>query len=215
MIDLKSITLGLTGLLFACLCLGQSSGLQIEYGPNLGVSYTDSTGTGRFYMHMTATITNDTTIPIQFYGALAKKYAFPNVCQDTNTFEVFLLPRELTPDTATIYNNIVNGEHDYLYRALDDPNAFTQTIAPGEFCVVTIGVLHTKPSNCAAVPRGVISHDSIHLYTTCDRLTNNRISGDPRLAIGAKLEYYYKRKFISPEDGCVIIPFGTITYAEG
>ena len=124
------------------------------------------------------------------------------------------MPEELTPDTATIYNNIVNGQHDFLNSPLDNSYSLNKILNPGEYCVVTIGVLIPKPTNCAAVPRAVFSYDNKGLYHTCHRQPNQSISGDLQLEIGVKLEYYYRREFIAPEDGCIVIPFGQISYPD-
>lgn len=194
------------------------TGLKIEYGPNLGTTHTDTSGTKHFYVHITATITNDSTIPIHLQFALSNEYEFPTFCGD-DKYKVFLLPEELTPDTATIYNNIVNGQHDFLNSPLYNPDILNKTLSPGEYCVITIGTLTPKPSNCAPVTRAVFSHDTKELYQACDRQVparslgaNQAISTDPQIEIGVKLEYYYKRKFIPPDDGCVVIPFGQISY---
>lgn len=187
------------------------TGLNIEYGPNLGTSHTDTAGINHFYVHSTAIIKNDSTIPTLLQFALASEYEFPAFCDDDN-FKVFLLPEELTPDTATIYNGIVNGQHDYLNTPLDNPSVIDKLLNPGDYCVVTIGVLIQKPASCAAVPRAIFSHDNKGPYQDCDRLPNQAISTVPQLEIGVKLEYYYKRKFMPPEDGCAVIPFGLISY---
>jgi hypothetical protein len=189
------------------------TGLKIEYGPNLGSFYTDTLGIKNFYVHITAIITNDTTIPIQLHLALAKEYEFPDFCSD-NKFKVFLLPQELTPDTATVYNNIVTGLHNFLNTPLDKSHLTIKSLNAGEYCVVTIGVLAPRSTNCAAVPRAVFSYDNQDMYSTCDRQLNQSISTYPQLEIGVKLEYYYNRKFIAPEDGCSVIPFGQISYPE-
>lgn len=187
------------------------TGLKIEYGPNLGATHTDTLGNRHFYVHITATITNDSTVPIHLQLALAEAYDFPAFCGD-DQYKVFLLPEELTPDTATIYNNIVNGQHDFLNTPLDKPFMSNITLTPGEYCVITIGVLIPKPANCAAVPRAIFSQDTKGLYQACDRQINRAISTGPQLEIGVKLEYYYQRKFIAPEDGCAVIPIGQISY---
>lgn len=194
--------------------LNSNSGLQIEYGPNLGITHTDSQGDRHFYVHSTAIITNDSTIPIHLRSSLANEYEFPTFCGDQNKYQVFLLPEELTPDTATVYNNIVNGPHDFLDSPLDNPSTLNKTLQPHEFCVVTIGVLTRQPTNCAAVPRAVFSHDTKALYQACDRQINEAISSGPQLEIGIKLEYYNQRKFIAPEDGCAVIPFAQVSYPD-
>lgn len=194
--------------------LRSKTGLQIEYGPNLGITHTDSEGARHFYVHSTATITNDSTIPFHLQFALAREYDFPNFCRDNRKYKAFLVPEELTPDTATIYNNILNGQHDFLNAPLDGSDSLNKTLQPDEFCVVTIGILTRQPSNCAAVPRAIFSFDKQGLYETCDREINEEIVTDPQLEIGVKLEYYNQRKFIAPEDGCAVIPFGQISYAR-
>ncbi len=191
-----------------------NTGLKIEYGPNLGITHTDTLGAKHFYVHSTAIITNDSIIPIHLQAALSNEYEFPIFCEDTNKYKVFLVPKELTPDTATIYNNVLNGQNDFLNTPLDTPSILNKTLKPGEFCVVTIGVLIPQPTNCAAVPRAIFSQDNKGFYQICDSLTNRAISAVPQLEIGVKLEYYYKRKFVAPEDGCVVIPFGQISYPE-
>lgn len=191
-----------------------NTGLKIEYGPNLGITHTDPLGDKHFYVHSTAIITNDSIIPIQFQAALSNEYNFPTFCSDTSKYKIFLVPKELTPDTATIYNNVLNGQHDFLNTPLKISSVFNKILNPGEYCVVTIGVLIPKPTNCAAVPRAIFSHDNRELYQTCKSMINETISTIPQLEIGVKLEYYNKRKFIPPDDGCVIIPFGQISYPE-
>ena len=191
-----------------------NTGLKIEYGPNLGITHTDPLGAKHFYVHSTAIITNDSIIPIHLQATLSNEYEFPTFCGDTNKYKVFLVPKELTPDTATIYNNVLNGQNDFLNTPLDNPSVLNKILNPDEYCVVTIGVLIPKPTNCAAVPRAIFSHDHKGLYQTCERKINKAISTIPQLAIGVKLEYYYKRKFITPEDGCVVISFGQISYPE-
>ena len=188
-----------------------NSGLAIEYGPNLGIRHIDSLGNKYFYVHSTATITNDSTIPIHLHLALSTEYEFPAFCGD-GKYKVFLVPEELTPDTATLYNNILNGAHPFLNTPLDKPFVSDKTLSPGEYEVLTIGVLAPLPSNCAAVPRAIFAPENKELYQACDPLLNKNISSRNSLEIGAKLEYYYKRKFIAPEDGCAIIPFGRISY---
>ena len=188
------------------------TGLKIEYGPNLGTTHIDTLGIRNFYVHSTSIITNDSTIPIHLQLALSSEYELPTYCGDSNKYKVFLLPEELTPDTATLYNNIVNGQHDFLNAPLINSATINKILNSGEYCVVTIGVLVRKPTNCAAVPRAVFSHDNKGLYRACDSQLNQAILTDPLLEIGVKLEYYNQRKFIPPEDGCVVIPFGKISY---
>ena len=189
-----------------------NSGLHIEYGPNLGASFTNTSGARYFYVHSTAIITNDGTIPIRLQFALSVENEFPSYCGDTNKYKVCLLPERLTPDTATIYNNVVNGQRDFLSLSLEEANIIEKTLNSGEYTVVTIGVLIPKPTKCAAVPRAIFSYDDKELYHMCDQQKNSVFSTKPHLEIGVKLEYYNQRKFIPPEDGCVTIPFGQISY---
>ena len=188
------------------------TGLKIEYGPNLGTTHIDTLGVKNFYVHITATITNVDTIPIHLQLAFAKEYDFPGFCGD-DKYKVFLLPEELTPDSLTVYNNIVNGQHDFLNDPLKNSTSINKTLNPREYFVVTTGTLTAKPSNCSPVPRAIFFYDE-GLYRDCDRPINEKISTDSNLAIGLKLEYYNQRKFIAPEDGCATIPVGQISYPD-
>ena len=76
--------------------LHPKTGLRIEYGPNLGITHTDNLGNPHFYVHITATITNDSPIPILLQFALANEYEYPTFCGD-DKYKVFLLPEEFTP----------------------------------------------------------------------------------------------------------------------
>ena len=152
----------------------QKTGLNVEFGPNLGTTHVDTKAIINFYVHITAIITNDSTIPIHLQLALAEEYDFPDYCSD-DKYKVFLLPEELTPDTATVYNNIVNGQHDFLNAPLQNSCVLNKTLNPGEFCVITIGTLTPQPSNCAPVPRAVFSHDTESLYEACDSEINQKI----------------------------------------
>ena len=90
--------------------LKPKSGLKIEYGPNLGAIDKYSAGD---YIFITSTITNDSIIPIHLQVAISEEFDFPDSCSD-NKYKVFLLPKELTPDTATIYNNITVDQFQEL-----------------------------------------------------------------------------------------------------
>lgn len=164
-------------------------------------------------MHCTATIRNDSNFPIEFHGALSKEYNFPAFCNGEK-YKVFLVPEALTPDTATVYNNVLNGQHEFLNRSLDASYVLNRRLEPTEFCVVTIVVLSQTPVKCAAVPRAIFTYDDIALYNACELVVNDEIKTDPQFEIGVKLEYYKQRKFIPPDDGCVVIPFGQISYPE-
>ncbi len=191
-----------------------NNGLIIEYGPNLGIIHLDKQGVKHFYVHSTAVITNDSIIPINLKAALSDTYKYPSFCMDYTQFKIFLVPKELTPDTATIYNNILNGQHDFLNSPLDTPYVLHKTLNPGEYSVVTIGVLTQMPANCTAVPRAIFSNDTRGLLKTCDRAINQDITLNPLLNINVKLEYFNQRKFVGSADGCVVIPIAQISYQK-
>ncbi len=190
-----------------------NTGLKIEYGPNLGIHHHSNTGIKYFYTHITAIITNQNKSSIELYLGLSKTVEFPTFCND-NTYKVFLLPEELTPDTATVYNNIVNGTHDFLNAPLHQSSTISKTLKANELCMVTIGTLTQLPSSCSVVPRAVFSHDSLNRYAPCEKFINQEIPTNPLVEIGVKLEYYNRRKFIGPEDDCMIIPFGQFSYVD-
>ncbi len=200
--------------------LPSKTGLKIENGINRRITPNDSLGITHFLIHATSIITNDSTIPIHLQIALSKEYEFPTLCNDKK-YRVFLLPKEQTPNTATLYDRIINGFDDFIKTCLDNPYIINKTLKPGENCEITIGTLYPSPTNCGVVPRAVFSHDNKGLYHACDRQLparsaggNQPISSDPQFEIGVKLEFYNQRKFIGPEDHCTVIPFGQISYLE-
>ena len=185
--------------------LGSKNGLLIDYGMNQGITKKDTLGTQ--YRYITATITNDSTIPIHLNLALSKEYDYPATYGEQK-YKVFLLPKELTPDTAAIYNNIPVG--NFLDRCLDKPYILNKTLKPGEYCVITIGTLFLeKPYQ--VVPRAVFTQNNKDLYLECDSLINAKMSTNPHLEIGLKVVFCTK---CDVYDSCMIIPCGQISYPE-
>ena len=193
----------------------QKIGLKIEYGMNQGIRADASRGITNPFIYTTAVITNDSDELIHLHMALSETYEFPSFCGDDEyKYKVVLLPEELTPDTATLRNTIIGGSEDYFKTDMTDPNSLNKTLKPGEYCVVTVGTLYPGKSNCEVIPRAIFSRDNMGLYEACDRQLNQIIPTDVKVELGVKLEYYNQRKFIPPEDGCVVIPFGQIRYLE-
>jgi len=186
------------------------TGLKIENGINQGIRANTKLGIKNPVIYTTSIITNDGSIPIRLQMALSEEYEFPALCGDSSTYKVFLFPKELTPDTATLTNTIVSGENDFLKSPLDKPYAFNKILKPNEYCVITMGTLYSGSSNCEVIPRAVFSPSDRELYGACDTQINRSISVDPQLEIRIKLEFYNQRKFIAPEDHCTIIPCGQV-----
>ena len=187
-------------------------GLKIEYGPNLGMIDTFAAGN---YIHITATITNDTTIPIHLFVALSKEYHFPDPYGNSK-FKIFLLPKELTPDTATLYGKITEGLGDFLDHCLETPYNLRKTLKPGEFSVITIGTLIPRSSICTALPRAVFAQMDGPNFQGCDSLMKQHKSTIPiasgtQFELGLKLVFYSGRS--NPET-CMLLTCGHMSYAE-
>lgn len=184
------------------------TGLKIEYGPNLGMIDTFAAGN---YIHITATITNDSTIPIHLQLAISNEYNYPDSCGDSK-YKIFLLPEELTPDTATLYGIIADGLADFLDRCLENPFTLNKTLEPGEYTVITIGTLLPNSSKCAALPRAVFAQNDEHNFQRCDSRINQDKSTNPQFALGVKLDFY-SGKGSTPET-CLLHPCGQISYPK-
>lgn len=189
------------------------TGLKIETGPNLGLRANKSEGITNALIYTTSIITNDSIIPIHIQIALSKEMEFPSMCKD-NMYKVFILPKELTPDTATLYNNIVSASDDFLKSPLDNAYVLNKTLNPGEYCVITIGAQYLGSSNCGVFANALFTQDNKELYLNCGSQINQEISTNPQLEIGVKLGYYYDHNFGHPPDSCDIIPCGKISYPE-
>ncbi|MDB4727897.1 hypothetical protein OAF63_03825 [Saprospiraceae bacterium] len=187
---------------------GVKTGLKIEYGPNLGMIDEFTAGN---YIHITATITNDSTIPINLQMALSKEYDFPDSCGD-NKYKIFLLPKEFTPDTATLYGIIADGLGDFLNKCLENPYTLNKTLEPNEYIVITIGVLFSGSTKCSALPRAVFTQSDGHNFQACDSQMNLDKSTNPQLALGVKLDFYSGKG--STPVTCILYPFGQISYPK-
>lgn len=188
------------------------TGLKIEYGPNLGMIDEFTAGN---YIHITATITNDTTIPIIFQADLSEEYEFPDTCRDSK-FKAFLLPKVLTPDTATLYNNLANTATEelgsFLDNCLKNPQVLNKTLDPGEYTVITIGTLFSTSTKCAALPRAIFSPNDTSDFQYCDNRLSQGKSSSPPIELGVKIDFYSGKG--STRETCVVIPCGQISYPK-
>lgn len=196
--------------------LQQKSGLNIEYGPNLGALDKYEAGD---YIFITSTITNDSIIPIHLHLAISAEFDYPDSCSD-NRYKVFLLPKELTPDTASLQNSITDGLSDFLDECLDNPYVLDKTLKPGEYAVITIGTLLPRPTRCSvvALPRAVYVQGDDDSFQACDSRMPARQAGghqdqstNPLLTLGVKIDYYRGK---SHPETCVVHPCGQVSYPE-
>lgn len=198
--------------LIACSCnlQAQNTGLKIEYGPNLGTI--DKFSAGNF-IHITATITNDSTIPINLQIAISDEHDFPDSCGDFK-YKVFLLPKEMTPDSATLYNNITNTVTEevdnFLNRCLENPYVLNKTLEPNEYSVITIGTLFPTTTKCAALPRAIFAVGDDHNFQRCDSRMDVDKAANPQITLGVKLDFYSGKHSI-PET-CILHSCGEISY---
>ena len=183
------------------------TGLKIEYGPNLGMIDTFKAGN---YIHITATITNDSTIPIHLQVAISEEYDFPAFCGDEK-FKVFLLPKEMTPDTATLYGKLTDGLGGFLDRCLENPYILDKTLEPGGYAVITIGTLLPMAIKCGALPRAVFAQSDGQNFQECDSGMNQDKSTNPHVALGLKIVFNSGR---SQPETCILLPCGQISYPD-
>lgn len=184
------------------------SGLVIKTGPNRGVSYTDPLGTKFNYRYISSTITNGNTFPIDIQIALSNEYDFP-APYGNQTFKVFLLPIELSSDDITFdsvsYELGDNALRDFFDQGLAPPFTISTTLESGEECVIALGTLYPRPTNCGVVPNALFLLNNSDLYPDCDSLINQGVSANPSFALGLKLDFC---------SGCTLIPLGQISYPE-
>ena len=179
-------------------------GLKIESGANQGMTHTDTLGTRYNYRYVTSIITNDGTAPIHLRIALSNQYDYPAAYGDRK-YKVFLLPKELTPDTASLSNNITDGLGNFLDRCLQTPYVLDQTLEPREQCVVTIGTLYPQPTDCGIVPSVLFAQSDGDDFEACDSSVYQERSSDSQVTLAVKLDSC---------GGCILIPCGQISYPE-
>ena len=219
-------TLGLLILLILCACLqqpskskleiedgpdqhsGSKSGLRIENSPNRGLNYTDTLGTKYSYRNIPITITNDNTIAIHVQIALSNEYDYPAAYGDQK-FKVFLLPKEITSDKVTWdsknYELGNNELRNFFDSGLDPPYILNETLEPGEECVITMGTLYPRLTNCGVVPKALFLLKNKNLHPECDNLINQDVVTNAPLTLGLKLDFCRN---------CTILPCGQISYPK-
>lgn len=129
------------------------------------------------------------------------------------------MPKDLTPDTATLYGKMTDGLGDFLDNCLENPYMLDKTLEPGEYSVITIGTLFQGSAYCAPLPRAVFAQRDSHNFQACDsRMPARSVGGnhdvlpDPAMAIGVKLVFYGGKS--SMPETCILLPCGQVSYPD-
>jgi len=122
------------------------SGFSIKNGPRQGSRYVDSNGTTYVYIHITTTITNDSTIPMRLAIDFSEK---KNLTNDSLKSTGFLLPRRrltseklLTPLSNQIDLGITNELKWFLDRFTEIPVSLDTVLNSKGKCILTFGLLN-------------------------------------------------------------------------
>lgn len=184
--------------------------LQIDRGPRQGIPARDLQVPGlNGYGYNTFIITNDTTVPIHLQIALSDEFQQPPPFEQ-GKLKIFLLPRELTPDTITFQDGVSEKLRDYLAKNLDTPSILNKPLEPGSKCVITIGMLMSRSGDCGVNMFLVQDHSDI--FTQCDSRINKYISANPAAKLKLKVDFNYVGN--QTPVSCIIIPCGQISYPE-
>ena len=176
------------------------SGLLIENRINRGINYTNLRGDDRSIRYIPITITNDTTIPIQFQLNFSKEYYNPKP-YDEETFKLVPLPTEWALDGVDITENMIVKIPNYI----EDPS-ITKSLEPGEQFVFAIGSIYPRPARSTGVlPRTLFSLTKVEDFTSCEWLMDKEPRSNERIPLGLKVVF---------GDKCQVIPCGWISYPK-
>jgi len=167
------------------------TGLKFENGVTRGIGFTDSLGSEYFIVHVTNTITNDSTIPIQLQIDLLSDFSYP-ISNNYVNFKIFLWPEFTEP--PNLYSDNQSRVRVMKKRTISEwnsSNQFNKLLAPGEKYVVTIGTLvNTRASNiCSAFAQSLLTYSERRNYSDCDWTLVEEHLTNPQLALGLQVGF--------------------------
>ena len=181
-----------------------NTGLKIECKPTRGQPYSDPLGKDYQLRLIPASITNDSTIPIQVQLAFSKDYDYPKAYHE-EPFKVFPMPEAWALDGVETTDRML----EELPKYIDRPT-INRTLEPGEKFVLALGTIHPSDIKYGVFPVALFSHDNRTLQHECDRLLDPDTLPIPDLALELLIGFTGGSQ-ASP-DRCTTIPCGQIGY---
>ncbi|MBX2875200.1 MAG: hypothetical protein KTR30_23980 [Saprospiraceae bacterium] len=174
-------------------------GLQIENGINRGVNYTDSVGGTYSIRYIPITITNDTSLAIQFQINFSATDYLDNNSQEP--FSVIPLPERWAMDGVEITDSLLNEIPEYQKHAFA-----SKTLKPGETWLMAIGTVYSRPAKITGVlPHVLFAHTTETIFPECDWNMEEHPSSGAQLLLGLRLRL---------GGNCMVVPAGQMTYLE-
>jgi hypothetical protein len=189
------------------------TGLKIESSPTRGTLLADSLGSEYFIVHVSNTITNHSSTPIQLEMDLPIEFSYP-ISNNHVNFRIVLWP-ELTepPGLFSDSQSRIQVMENWTISDWESSNQFNKLLAPGEKYVVTIGTLvNTAVSTiCSAVAYSFLTYSEKSNYSDCDWTLDGEQVTNPPLALGLQVGFCTSGLHY---EHCTIITCGKITYVE-
>ncbi len=187
-----------------------TSGLSIERSLTRGTGFRDSEGSDNIIVHITNTISNDTTIPILLAIALPVSYSYP-IFNETQEFRIILWPGLSEPPylyTGSTERSLANS----IENETEFSNRFSKLLEPGESFLVTIGTIVPSPAKvCSVVAFSIVGCNDRAKHADCEWLKTEVDSSDPNLTLGLKVGFCTSGQ---QYESCVILPCGQMVYVE-
>lgn len=184
------------------------SGLKIDCSPTRGMGLTDSLGSKYGIIHVTNTITNDSTIPILLEIAFPTEFSYPI----SNAFKIVLWPGLTEPP------HLYSDNQEWLRENLADDqleasNQLNKLLAPGEKYVVTIATIQYPgpPKTCSAVAYTFLQYSERRNYSKCDWTLDQEDSTNSEFLLGIQVGFCTSGLNY---ESCRIITCGQITYID-
>ncbi len=188
------------------------TGLKIETTPTRGTAFIDSLGSEYFIVHVTNTITNDSTIPIEIQIDLPLEFSYP-ISGNYVNYKIIMWPKLTEP--PLLYSDRqsqVKVMKKWTISNWETPNQFNKLLAPGENYVITIGTLaNTETTNiCSAVAYSLLTYSESRNYLDCNWALDEKQT-NPQMAMGLHVGFCTSGQHY---ESCTIITCGQISYLE-
>lgn len=164
----------------------------------MGRVFKDSAGTRYFYCYVTATIINDSALPMNLQIAFSKEYYQPTPINGQK-FKVFL------QDSLSLSNTDIK-------KALSAPPAkFSKVIHPEEECDLYIGFLAEYSPEMNPIPFALFSKGhKLHFRSIPDNTVNEVPATKDQLTLLLGLGFSHT----GPDRSYSIIPCGQISFSD-
>lgn len=185
-----------------------NTGLLIENGPPRGTGFTDSLGLEYNIVHITTTITNDSSIPTRLQIDLPEDFSHP-IFGGHQKFKIIVWPGLAEP--PHLYTESPERVlENFSGNGSEKPNQFNRLLAPGEKFIMSIGTIFSRPAEfCSVVAYSLLEYGDRQKYQDCVWTMEEEHLTNRQFALGLHVGFCTSGQNYK---SCMIITCGKTTY---